>query len=121
MIQVHINVKGARAATVEKLIEETLRKHYQLKGHISVSATKITPPETRSQRFGEAQSAVSNAKSDAESLRDELQEWLDGIPENLQGSDKASQLEEAISSLEEFIDSCDTAENVDVDFPSMMG
>lgn len=48
-------------------------------------------------------SIVENALSEAETLRDELQDWLDGMPENMQGGQKAEELEEAISALENVI------------------
>jgi hypothetical protein len=44
--------------------------------------------------------AISNAEGEAESLKDELQEWFDNLPENFQQGDKGSQLEEAVSALE---------------------
>jgi len=116
MIVVEITQKGARLEGVEKLIAQALSKKYD---GANVRVYRKDPSESRSDRFSDAQSLVSDAKSEAEELRDELQNWLDGLPENLQGGDKASQLEEAISGLEEFVESCDTAENVSVDFPGM--
>ncbi len=45
--------------------------------------------------------AIESAKSTAEELRGELQDWLDNLPENLQSSEKADALQEAIDALEE--------------------
>lgn len=74
---------------------------------------------SRSERFNEAQSLVSDAKGRAEELRDELQSWLDNLPENLQSSQKAEDLQTAIDELETFISGCEEAEGVDVSFPGM--
>jgi hypothetical protein len=46
----------------------------------AVSVQRKEPAESRSDRFSEAQSLVSDAKSEAESLRDELQDWHDNLP-----------------------------------------
>lgn len=43
---------------------------------------------------------VENAKSELESLRDELQEWYDNLPESFQNGSKGDELQEAVSSLE---------------------
>jgi hypothetical protein len=45
-------------------------------------------------------SLVDEARGEAESLRDECQEWYDNLPEAFQQGDKGSQLEEAVSNLE---------------------
>jgi DNA repair exonuclease SbcCD ATPase subunit len=45
-------------------------------------------------------SALQDADSEIEELKEELQSWYDNLPENLQGGDKGSQLEEAIGQLE---------------------
>lgn len=44
--------------------------------------------------------AVSNAFSDIESLKDELQEWYDNLPESFQNGSKGEALQEAVSNLE---------------------
>lgn len=44
--------------------------------------------------------AVSNAFSDMESLKDELQDWYDNLPESFQNGTKGEQLQEAIDLIE---------------------
>lgn len=44
--------------------------------------------------------AISQAGSEVESLKDELQEWFDNLPEAFQQGDKGNALEEAVSALE---------------------
>jgi len=44
--------------------------------------------------------AVEDAKSEAESLKDELQSWYDNLPEQFQNGEKGSALEEAIDNLD---------------------
>jgi len=46
------------------------------------------------------ESAVSDAFSGMEELKDELQNWLDNMPENMQQGSKADQLNEAIDAIE---------------------
>ena len=75
---------------------------------------------SRSDRFEEAKTLVSDARGQMETLRDELQEWRDNMPENLQDSAKAGELDEAIQALEDVIGQLEEAENADVTFPSMM-
>src|SRR6266567_4390623 len=41
---------------------------------------------------------VENAKSELESLRDELQDWYDNLPEGFRNGDKGDRLQEAVSS-----------------------
>lgn len=57
--------------------------------------------------------AIEEAKSVAEYLRDQLQEWLDNLPESLQGGEKADALQEAIDQLEEGISKLEDAEGSD--------
>jgi hypothetical protein len=116
MIIVEITKKGAQLEAIQKLVEKVLAKQY---GDANVRVYRKEPPESRSDRFDNAQSLVSDAKLEGEALRDELQNWLDNLPENLQGGDKAGQLEDAISNIEEFIEACDNAESASVDFPGM--
>jgi len=115
-ILVTIRQKGARVEAVEKLIKDQIKEKYP---QASITFEKHEPAESRSDRFSEAQSMIIDAKSEAESLRDELQEWLDNLPENLQSGSKADELQDAISNLEEFISHCEDAENDSVDFPGM--
>lgn len=115
-IVVTINAKGARVETVQRLVSAILEAKYP---HISISAKRVDPPESRADRFSAAVSDVEDAKSEAENLRDELQEWYDNLPDALQGGDKGSMLEEAISQLDEFIQHCEDATGIDVEFPGM--
>jgi hypothetical protein len=115
-IVITVNQKGARAETIEKLVGAAIKAKFP---DAFISVTRKEPAESRSDRFAEMQGDVISAKSDAEGLKDELQEWYDNLPENFQSGEKGSQLEEAMSQLGEFIDACDTAENVSVDFPGM--
>lgn len=116
MIQITINKKGLRADAVENIVSAAVKAKWP---DASVSVSRKEPPESRSDRFSEAQGMVCDAKSEAESLRDELQEWRDGLPENLQSGSKADELETAISELDEFISNCEQAEGNDVSFPAM--
>lgn len=43
---------------------------------------------------------VSDAFSDLESLKDEMQEWYDNLPDNFQDGDKGSEIQETIDALE---------------------
>jgi hypothetical protein len=105
MIEIAVHFKGARAETVKKIVQTALQEKYPGAG---VTVIRKEPAESRPERY-----------SDAQSLRDELQDWLDNLPENLRDGDKASQLEEAISQLDEFISNCEEAAGIDVDFPGM--
>jgi uncharacterized phage infection (PIP) family protein YhgE len=80
---------------------------------------KVNVPTSRADRYSEAQSQVSDAKGEMESLRDELQEWLDNLPDNFRDGDKGQDLESAIGQLEDSINGCETVESIDVDFPGM--
>lgn len=115
-IVITLNQKGARLETVDALVKKALIEKYP-DAHISV--TRHEPPESRADRFSEAQSSVSDGKSEMESLRDELQEWLDNLPENLQSGSKADELQTAIDELEEVINQCEEVEGASVEFPSM--
>lgn len=55
--------------------------------------------------------AIEEAKSTAEELRDELQEWYDNLPEQFQNGDKGSELQEAIDQLTTGIDALENAES----------
>ena len=110
--------KGARLESVAKLAKNALLAKYP---NAHISAIRKEPAETRPQRFADAQSLVSNAKSEFETLRDELQEWHDNMPEALQSSSKADELGEAVSQLDELIDLLEQAEGTDVEFPGMTG
>lgn len=86
----------------------------------SVSRVVRRKYSSRASRLSEAEGEISNAKSTAEELRDECQEWYDNLPENFQNGDKGSQLQEAIDALESLIQSLEDAEgNCSVEFPGM--
>lgn len=77
--------------------------------------------KSRATRFEDAQTLVSQAKDEFETLRDELQEWYDNLPENFQQGSKGEALQEAIQELENAIEGCGTAEDTVVNFPGMYG
>lgn len=69
---------------------------------------------------------IEDAKTEIETLKDELQNWLDNMPDNLQGGSKADELQTAIDDLENIYDELQTATdsideqvNATVSFPSM--
>lgn len=74
---------------------------------------------SRRERFDEIKALCADLSSQAQELRDELQNWLDNMPENLQGGEKAQQLDDAISGLEDFIGNVDDAASTEIEFPSM--
>lgn len=113
---VTISGKNIRKTSVEKLVKKMQEEFGE---GASIHTRDATPPESRADRFSEAQSQISEGKAEMESLRDELQDWFDNLPEAFQQGDKGSQLEEAVSQLEEVIQQCEEAESASVDFPSM--
>lgn len=115
-IKVTITKKGLRRDTVEKKLQDFINATFP---EAAVSVSLYEPPESRADRYAEAQSAVSEAKNEFEALRDELQEWFDNLPEGFQSGDKGSALEEAISELDNAINGCDEVEGVQPDFPGM--
>lgn len=54
--------------------------------------------------------AVSAARADLESLRDEEQEYFDNMPESFQSGEKGQAAEAAIEAMEEAIGSLEEAE-----------
>ena len=116
MVVVSVNGKGIRSDLVKKLVEDSLKEKYP---DASVSVHRKEPAESRDARFSEAQDYVSLAKSTAELLKEELENWLESLPENLQNGSKADELNDAICSLEDFISGLEQAEGVDVSFPGM--
>lgn len=84
-----------------------------------IDPPKLKRAESRSDRFSEAQGELGNAKSVAEELRDELQNWHDNMPENMQSGSKADELDEAIQELDSFISACEEAEGISPNFPGM--
>lgn len=115
-IIITINQKGARLDAIETLIENNVRSKYP---EARISIERKEPAQSRNDRFDEAQSLVSDAKSCAEELRDELQDWLNNLPENLQQGSKADEIQQAIDELESFIDALDNAESASPEFPGM--
>lgn len=114
--KVKIVGKNIRKTSVESLANKMKE---QFGEGASISVSDDTPPESRADRFSEAQVLIVDAKSEMENLRDELQEWYDNLPESFQSGDKGDSLNEAISNLEEAISSLEQAEGVDVEFPGM--
>lgn len=87
---------------------------------------KLKPPKqekrlSRSARFQSIINCIGEGRTEAEELKEELENWRDNLPENLQSGNKAEELDVAIIELEDFISDCDTAEAHDVSFPSMFG
>jgi hypothetical protein len=80
---------------------------------------KINRKQSRADRLAEAEGTCLDAKSEVESLKDELQDWKDGMPENLQSGSKADEIDEAINGLEEIIDALDNIDFSRVSFPGM--
>jgi hypothetical protein len=111
-----IEGKGLQRRTVDKLVKslEDVKK-----GEVSVSLVLDDPPTSRSARFEAVQSDVTDAASEIESLKDELQEWYDNLPENFQNGEKGEQLQSAIDELETLHDSLDEVANATVEFPGM--
>ena len=85
----------------------------------SIIVQRKEPADSRPARFTEEQQLVDDAKSEFETLRDELQEWHDNLPENLQDGEKANQLDEAIQGLEEVINQCEEVTGAGVEIPGM--
>ena len=109
--KISMTVDGVRLSAVTKKAQEAFGKDVQVE--------KVEHATSRADRFSEAQSLASDAKSIAEELRDELQNWYDNLPENLQSGTKADELQSAIDELESFVSNLDEAENASVDFPGM--
>jgi hypothetical protein len=113
---INISGKNIRKASVEKLAN-LLKEEFGEGSFVRV--TDSTPPESRSERFSSAMEQISDARTEIECLRDELQDWLDNLPENLQSGMKADELQEAIDTLEEISGEIDSIENADLIFPGM--
>lgn len=113
-----VSGKGVRGETVRKLGEK-MKEHFG--EGVSITLADATPPEGRAERFSAATSLINDARSEIESLRDELQVWKDGLPENLQDGAKAGELDDAISTLEDMVSNLEEQEVQDVTFPGMFG
>lgn len=116
--RITVSGKGVRRDTVDKIAAKIVEK-YGGEDKVSVTVEDASHPESRADRFQEAISLVSDAKSEFESLRDELQEWYESIPENLQAGGKADEVQSAIDELESIISSAEDLEGQDVSFPGM--
>ncbi len=114
--KVTISGKGVKKASVDALVAKVRDKFGE---KVSVSVEDASPPESRADRFSEAVGLISDAVSELEGLRDELQEWKDGMPENLQSGSKAEEIDQAISDLEDIISEGEDLAGRDVTFPGM--
>lgn len=114
--KITVSGKGVRKASVEKLVEKLKS---QFGTEVTVTVEDASPPESRADRFSQAMDLVGDARSEFESLRDELQEWRDNMPENLQNSSKAQKLDDAIGDLDSLTSDIGNIEDVDVQFPGM--
>jgi ElaB/YqjD/DUF883 family membrane-anchored ribosome-binding protein len=86
---------------------------------------------SRAERFSDVMSnmdssSIDDARTEVETLKDELQSWLDNMPDNLQSSQKANDLQTAIDELDEIeselqtiIDSIQEQADKSVEFPTM--
>jgi hypothetical protein len=92
-------VEEARRSTVEKKLREAFGTEAPLS-----SVEQVKTPESRADRFAEAESLAGEACSIVEELKDEMEQWYDSIPENLQGGDKASEVESTKDALENYLD-----------------
>lgn len=101
-----------RQALADRLVEMTTAQTFP-----TTKASRRR--KSRTERFSEAQSLASDARSTVEELRDELQNWVDNMPENLQSSAKADELNDAISELEDVISGLEDVEGRDITFPGM--
>lgn len=119
VIEITVTKDGLKEATVKrlvKLLEKDLGKTAE------VTSRKVEYPDSRPDRFAAAFGLIGEAKSELESLKEELEEWKNNLPENLQSGSKAEELDEAVSSLEDIIGDMETLEgrDSDVTFPAMM-
>ncbi len=111
-IQITVEQKGLRASVLQALLKKQYPKAI-------ITVRRESEGTSRADRFSQAQSDVCDAKSEAEQLKAELEEWQSNMPENLQEGTKAQEIEEAMEQLDEFISACEDAESVSVDFPGM--
>lgn len=114
-----VDKSGLAPATVNKLVKLL---HKELGKDAEITYSKKVRAESRADRLAEAMSGVSDAKSEVEELKGELETWRESLPENLQQSQKAEELDTAISALEDLQNDLEQLEGKegDVDFPSMM-
>ena len=116
--KVEIHGKGIQRNQVVKLAD-AMKAKFGEKAQISIASAD--PPKTRAERLTAAFSLISNARSDIEQLKEEMEEWLSSIPENLLNGDKASKIEDTTNGLQEILNSIEELEGKDgdVSFPSM--
>jgi hypothetical protein len=106
-----VNVTAANIAQVRKMLAA-----HDLAGAVE----KVNLNASRADRLSDCESAVGDAASEVESLKEELQEWRDNLPENMQSGEKASALDNAISELDDIYSNLDGI-RWEVEFPGMMG
>jgi hypothetical protein len=114
--QINVSGKGIRKATVEKLAAN-LKAEFGEDAYIGV--TDNTPPESRADRLQSALGAVSDARSEVESLKEELESWYDNLPESFQNGEKGEALQSAVSELDDCISNLESAEGCGAEFPGM--
>lgn len=117
-IIITIYQKAARVEGIENEIAALVKKKYS-KADINIDVSKASEGTSRADRFSDAVSSLGDAKSVAEELRDELQEWYDNLPEGLSNGSKADELQDAIGELENFISSVEDCESIEPSFPGM--
>lgn len=80
---------------------------------------KAVSPNSRGDRFSDAEQSLEDCKSEVAQLKEELEEWQGNLPENLQGGTKNDELQEAIDALEELDGELQGISWPDVEFPGM--
>lgn len=113
--QITITKKGLTESQVDKIVTGIV----QTLKNVECSHKKITVPSTRADRYAAAQALADEARTEIESLKEELETWRDSLPENLQNSSKADDLGTAIDQLETAMNSLDEVADNSVDFPGM--
>ena len=114
--KVTIQGKGIRRDSVDNLVKSMKAKFGE---DVSISVTDDTPPESRADRFASVVDLLSEARSEAESLKEELESWYDNLPESFQNGEKGEALQSAMSELEDCIGNIENAEGCGVEFPGM--
>ncbi len=101
------SLKSTFGTHAAKVLKEYLKPLDRTKGQMQKYEIIKTLPsraefhELRNKTFTTTvESLITDAQSEAESLRDELQEWYDNLPESLHNGDKGQAIEEAISNIE---------------------
>jgi len=99
-----------------KVIRAALHKQYP-NAEITVESKRAF--ETRPEAFAESKTLATDAKLLAEELRSELRGWLLGLAPQQQS--KRGEIEQAIFNLGLFIGLLESAEDIDIHFPSING